>query len=71
MAASNHLGEPAAYDRLISLAEVKHMVGLGRTTIYRLVKQGSFPGYVKVGFATRWVEREVVEWQRDRMSARH
>jgi len=70
MDANNRLGEQIAYDRLITLAEVKNMVGLGRTTIYRLIKAGSFPRFVKVGRATRWVEREVIEWQHVQMASR-
>lgn len=53
-------------DRLIKLPEVVRRVGLGKTMIYRKVKEGAFPKPYKVcGAATRWSEQEVVAWIAD------
>lgn len=58
--------EPEEDDRLIKLAEVMRRVGLGKTMIYRLIKQGRFPRPYKLSpFAARWSEREVVDWIAD------
>jgi prophage regulatory protein len=50
-------------DRLIRLEEVKARVGLGKTMIYRLIRQGLFPAPYKLSpFAARWSEGEVLAW---------
>jgi prophage regulatory protein len=50
-------------DRLMKIEEVKRRVGLGKTMIYRLIKQERFPAPYKISpFAARWSEREVVAW---------
>lgn len=54
---------PVAHDRLLKLAQVKEMVGLGKTLIYRLVQAGEFPPpYKPGGSAVRWSENEILGW---------
>lgn len=36
--------------KLIKLPEVKRIVGLGKTSIYSLMKKGKFPQQVPMGF---------------------
>ena len=56
--------------RLLRIEEVEVMTGLAKSTIYRLVKEGSFPPPVRVGKrAVRWKEWEVREWIRSRPPA--
>lgn len=51
-------------DRLIPLEAVTQIAGIGKTMIYRLMRQGTFPRSCKPGGAsTRWSEREVKEWR--------
>ncbi|EPR14223.1 hypothetical protein M527_29380 [Sphingobium indicum IP26] len=51
-------------NRLITLAEVKEITGLGKTMIYRLIRQGNFPQQYKPGgFASRWSECEILAWR--------
>lgn len=51
-------------NRLITLAEVKEITGLGKTMIYRLIRQGNFPQQYKPGgFASRWSECEILVWR--------
>ncbi|WBO22289.1 helix-turn-helix transcriptional regulator [Sphingomonas abietis] len=51
-------------DRLIDLPRVKEIVGLGKTMVYRLVREGRFPKPCKPGgAATRWSETEVRAWK--------
>ena len=53
-------------DRLVKLPEVMRRVGLGKTMIYRLIKQGRFPAPYKLSaFAARWSEREIMRWIAD------
>ncbi|MBB3255892.1 putative DNA-binding transcriptional regulator AlpA [Paraburkholderia bannensis] len=53
-----------ASDRLIRLPAVLDAVGLGKTTIYALVKGGEFPRARKVRHTSLWVESEIQEWVR-------
>lgn len=51
-------------DRLLPLAAVKQLSGLGKTMIYRLEREGKFPKRFKPGgAASRWSEREIMEWK--------
>ena len=48
--------------RLVRLPEVIALVGLGKTKIYAMVKDGKFPAPVKVGHASLWRSDAVVNW---------
>ena len=51
------------HDRLLHREEVETRVGLARTTLYRKMREGSFPIPVKVGArAVRWPASEIEEW---------
>ena len=53
----------APTDRLIRLREVVARTGLSRSTIYRKMRDGSFPEAVKAGDrAVRWRESEIEAW---------
>ena len=57
-------GEP---DRLIRLPEVLRMTGLGRATLFALVKARDFPRPVRLGArAVAWWYSEVLAWMRSR-----
>ena len=50
-------------ERLLRLAEVRSRVGLGKTSIYEMVRQGLFPKPIKITpAAVRWSEREIDAW---------
>ncbi|WP_106231275.1 helix-turn-helix transcriptional regulator [Halomonas ventosae] len=54
---------------IIRLPEVRAMVGLSIPTIYRQMKQGTFPKSVKLtpnGRAVGWYRSEVEDWQASR-----
>jgi prophage regulatory protein len=59
---SVHRDRPAEY--FISLREVSAMVGLGRSTIYRLEREGTFPEKIHVGSAVRWKVGDIREWMK-------
>ena len=52
---------PRPYDgkRMLALAAVIEKVGLGRDTVYKGVRNDTFPQPVKLGRATRWFEHEI------------
>lgn len=55
--------EPRRAPRLIRLPEVKHRVGLGRSTIYRWMAEGKFPKPVQLGgYVVAWAEDEIERW---------
>ena len=50
-------------DRLMRREEVQQRTGLACSTIYRKMREGSFPEPVKVGArAVRWPASEIEEW---------
>ena len=53
----------APTDRLLRLSEVRTRTALGRITIYRKMRDGSFPEPLKIGArAVRWRESEIEAW---------
>ena len=64
-----HLSRPS--ERLIRLPEVRQRVGLGRSTIYRLMEVGSFPRARKLGpRAIAWSECEIDSWIEGKLTDR-
>ena len=56
-------GEHRPVTRLIRLAEVKHRVGLSRSTIYRWMAEGKFPKPVQLGgYAVAWAQEDIDAW---------
>lgn len=54
---------PSSTDRLIRLPEVRLRVGLGRSTIYRRMREGTFPlPHDLGGGAIAWLEADVSAW---------
>ena len=54
-------------NRFLRLKEVEQMVGLSRTSIYRLMDSGDFPHPIRVGpRAVRWRLRDIEEWMSER-----
>ncbi|WP_196486749.1 helix-turn-helix transcriptional regulator [Burkholderia anthina] len=51
-------------ERLLRLPTVISMVGLGKTTIYDMMKEGSFPRPRRVRNVSLWAETEVQAWIR-------
>jgi prophage regulatory protein len=62
---AKHLDPALNAQRLIRLAEVATMLGIGRSTIYKYVEAGTFPAPVKVGQrSVRWKLSDVLAWSR-------
>ena len=49
-------------DVLLQLPEVCRQAGFGKTAIYRMMKEGTFPEPIKIGLASRWSQIEVQAW---------
>ncbi|MFQ3254551.1 MAG: prophage regulatory protein [Loktanella salsilacus] len=59
-------------DRLMRLAEVQAVTGLGRSMIYKMISEGSFPGSVKLtSRAVAWREAAVRSWVESRKQSRY
>ncbi|MBE1527877.1 prophage regulatory protein [Sphingopyxis sp. OAS728] len=57
--------------RIIRLKTVLARTGLSRSTIYRMIGEGTFPRQVRIGIqATGWYESEVDQWISDPASYR-
>lgn len=55
-------------DRLIRIHDVTDKTGLSRTTIYQLMKDGSFPKQIKLSSRCAvWPESAVLQWVQDRI----
>ena len=47
---------------LISRKRVLEIVGMGSTSLYKLIGQEEFPKPVRVGRSSRWVKSEITQW---------
>ena len=57
-------------DRLLRRQEVEERTGLATTTIYRKMREGSFPEPIQVGArAVRWPASEIETWLAERPRA--
>jgi prophage regulatory protein len=53
--------------RYIRFKELRTLIPLGRTTIWRMMREGRFPQSRRIGkMATAWLESEVEEWIQER-----
>jgi prophage regulatory protein len=56
--------------KFIRFKELKMLVPLGRSTIWRMERDGRFPKRRRIGrCATAWLESEVLQWMRDRLES--
>lgn len=57
--------------RLLPIAEVVQIVGLGESTIWERSRLGSFPKPIKLSMrTTRWVSAEVEQWVAEAIARR-
>jgi len=57
-------------DILIKLPEVCRQAGFGKSAIYDMIKTGTFPGPIKLGYGSRWSQQEVQAWVEELKAAR-
>lgn len=54
--------------RLIRLPEVIHRVGFSRASIYKMIREGTFPRQHKIGpRAVAWTEKSIDDWIREKL----
>jgi prophage regulatory protein len=52
--------------RFLRLREVKHVTGLGGSTIYAMISDGRFPKPTKIaGNRNGWASDQIEDWQAD------
>ena len=56
--------------RLLRLPEVKKDTGLGRSSIYKKMAEGTFPKPVPLGRTVAWVSDEIQAWIMARIEER-
>ena len=63
---SQHQKMPAASStpaRMLRIADVVRRVGLGRSTVWRMVQEKTFPSPRRLGpRAVAWIESEIANW---------
>ncbi|MBT9573686.1 MAG: AlpA family transcriptional regulator [Pseudomonas umsongensis] len=53
-------------DRFMRLDEVLHTTGLSRNTVYRRIREGTFPKQVRIGpNSVAWRQSAIVKWMFD------
>ncbi len=56
--------------RYIRFKELRQLIPLGRTTIWRMMREGRFPQSRRIGkMAAAWLESEVEDWIKERAQA--
>ncbi len=68
MTSNNTFHYPPA-PKVLRLPSVRSRVGLGRTTIYQRIADGTFPRQIHIGpKAVGWIESEIDGWIAERVS---
>lgn len=63
--------EPAL-DRFISRKDLLKLTGIPQSTLYEMMKEGTFPRGVKItARRVGWRESEIVAWQKSRKPGRY
>ena len=58
---SSSLGQ--SFNKVIKLNEVKHLTTLSTASIYRQIKDNSFPKQIKLGErSSAWFYEEIMQW---------
>lgn len=57
--------------QLLRRGEVMKKVGIGKSTLYKLIRESGFPQPVRVGASSTWVESEVDAWITARVQLRN
>lgn len=53
-------------DRFLRLDEVLHITGLGRNTVYRRIREGTFPKQIRIGpNSVAWRKSAITKWMSD------
>lgn len=60
-------------EKFLRMDDVETATGLGKSTIYRLIKLNEFPQPVKIlgKHTSAWLDSEISAWQQSRINARN
>jgi predicted DNA-binding transcriptional regulator AlpA len=58
-------------EQFLNYKQVSAKVGLARSTLTRMVRLGTFPRPIKLGYATRFLATEVDAWMQRCLDRRH
>lgn len=61
---------PGVGPKLLTLKEVTELTTRSSSTIYNMVKEGTFPEWIKLGSSSRWRESEVLDWIEEQAAKR-
>ena len=54
-------------ERLLRVKDTAKLIGVSRSTVYRMVDDGQFPQPIRIGTrASRWRLSEVMQWMESR-----
>ena len=68
---SDSSSERLSLNKVIKLNEVKHLTTLSTASIYRQIKEDSFPKQIKLGErSSAWFYEEIIQWLEDKRIAR-
>jgi len=56
------VGQPSDENHLLSLPAVEQAVGLGSSSIYKLIAEGRFPAQIKIGNRSLWRRVDIARW---------
>lgn len=56
-------------DQLVTMAFITQFTGLTDKWFYYLIKIGKFPKPIKLGRSSRWLQSEVEDWLKQRITA--
>lgn len=60
------MADPEGIDRFLRLEEVLHITGLGWNTVYRRMREGTFPQQVRIGpNSVAWRQSSIVQLMSD------
>ncbi|MGF6153961.1 helix-turn-helix transcriptional regulator [Pseudomonas fluorescens] len=56
--------ETEIIDRFLRIDEVLHTTGIGRNTLYRRIREGTFPKQVRIGpNSVAWRQSAIAQWK--------
>ena len=64
---NNSSSAKPSLNKVIKLNEVKHLTTLSTASIYRQIKDNSFPKQIKLGErSSAWFYEEIIQWLEDK-----
>ena len=64
---NNSSSTKPSLNKVIKLNEVKHLTTLSTASIYRQIKDNSFPKQIKLGErSSAWFYEEIIQWLEDK-----